>query len=420
MKKKILFVINTLGRAGAETALIALLHNMDTSKYDIYLYVMLNQGEMVDELPPSVKLLNKHYCKESVLSSKGKKLLVKRIVKKMFSHGAIFKNILYIISNAMDMLKRGQGLLPDKLLWKVISDGSERFNEQFDLAVAYLEGSAAYYVKDYVYASVKAGFIHIDYELAGYTKKLDRNCYKEFTKVFTVSDEVKEHFLHVYPECKDKTSVFHNMLNVKSIIEKSKQKIEDKTFTERDGRILLLTVGRLTRQKGFDIAIKALKILADKGHNVYWVILGDGPEKNALNNLAAKEGVSKRFILAGAKENPYPYYLAADIYVHATRFEGKSIAIQEAQILGCPIIASDCSGNREQIKSGENGLLCNFNPKDIANAIESLIKEPTRAKIFGRNAMNVKVDYSKELEMLDVLIENGCSMEGRVLCKKNY
>ncbi len=406
MKKKILFVINTLGRAGAETALIALLNNMDIKKYDIYLYVVLNQGEMVKELPSYVKLLNKHYCKESVLSSKGKKVLIRGIFKKMFLHGAVFKNILYIISNAIHMIKNKQGLLLDKLLWKVVSDGSERFDNKFDLAVAYLEGAAAYYVRDYVNASVKVGFIHIDYELAGYTRKLDRNCYKEYTKIFTVSDEVKEHFLHIYPDCKDKTSVFHNMLNVKSIINKSKQKINDKIFVKEDGRTLLLTVGRLTKQKGFDIAIKALKILVQKGYNVYWVILGDGPERSTLSNLAAKEGVSERFILAGAKENPYPYYVAADIYVHATRFEGKSIAIQEAQILGCPIIASDCSGNREQIRSGENGLLCNFNPRDIANAIESLIKEPTRAKIFGRNALNVKVDYSKELEMFDALLEN--------------
>ena len=85
-----------MGRAGAETALIALLNNMDIKKYDIYLYVVLNQGEMVKELPSYVKLLNKHYCKESVLSSKGKKVLIRGIFKKMFLHGAVFKNILYI------------------------------------------------------------------------------------------------------------------------------------------------------------------------------------------------------------------------------------------------------------------------------------------------------------------------------------
>ena len=155
MKKKILFVINTLGRAGAETALIAFLNNMDTRKYDIYLYVVLNQGEMVEELPSYVKLLNKHYCKESVLSSKGKKVLIRGILKKMFSQGAIFKNILYIISNAVNMIKNKQGLLFDKLLWKVVSDGSERFDNKFDLAVAYLEGAAAYYVRDYVNAKIR-------------------------------------------------------------------------------------------------------------------------------------------------------------------------------------------------------------------------------------------------------------------------
>ena len=123
---------------------------------------------------------------------------------------------------------------------------------------------------------------------------------------------------------------------------------------------------------------------------MYWVILGDGPERSTLSNLAAKEGVSERFILAGAKENPYPYYVAADIYVHATRFEGKSIAIQEAQILGCPIIASDCSGNREQIRSGENGLLCNFNPRDIANAIESLIKRANKSENIWKKCFKRK------------------------------
>ena len=61
----------------------------------------------------------------------------------------------------------------------------------------------------------------------------------------------------------------------------------------------------------------------------------------------------------------------ADFYIHATRFEGKSIAIQEAQVLGCAIAASDCSGNREQIVSGVDGLLCPFSPEGIANAVNN-------------------------------------------------
>ena len=69
--------------------------------------------------------------------------------------------------------------------------------------------------------------------------------------------------------------------------------------------------------------------------------------------------------MPGAVANPFPYFKQSDIYVHASRFEGKSIAIQEAQTLGCAIIASDCNGNREQIIDGEDGLLCELTPEKL-------------------------------------------------------
>lgn len=90
MKKKILFVINTLGRAGAETALITLLKKLPENEYDISLYVLCGQGELVRELPTYVHLLNRHFCGESVLSKKGKFLLFKTVLIKNFCHGAFF------------------------------------------------------------------------------------------------------------------------------------------------------------------------------------------------------------------------------------------------------------------------------------------------------------------------------------------
>ncbi len=71
------------------------------------------------------------------------------------------------------MQKRGK-LQTDKLLWRIVSDGAQRFDETFDLAVAWLEGGAAYYVAEHVKAARKAAFIHIDYESAGYTKEMDQ------------------------------------------------------------------------------------------------------------------------------------------------------------------------------------------------------------------------------------------------------
>ena len=65
----------------------------------------------------------------------------------------------------------------------------------------------------------------------------------------------------------------------------------------------------------------------------------------------------------------------ADIYVHASRFEGKSIAIQEAQILGKPMVVSDCSGNREQVCHGKDGLMCGLTPDSLAENIMLLLED---------------------------------------------
>ena len=128
--------------------------------------------------------------------------------------------------------------------------------------------------------------------------------------------------------------------------------------------------------------------------------MGDGPEYDALIAQAEREKVSEYFHLLGAKNNPYPYYRKADIYVHATRFEGKSIALTEAQILGCAIVASDCSGNREQIDSGENGILCEFSPEGIADAVENLILNPKLAEKFAQAAAKRKINHLEELQYI--------------------
>lgn len=411
MKKRVLFVINTLGRAGAEKAMIALMNKFDLRIYDIYLYVIMGQGELVHELPDFVKLRNTKFSDESVLSPKGKRRLFKTVVRKLCSNYSIFINFFYIIRNAREMKKNGGRLMVDKLLWRAVSDGSRRLYMEFDLAIAFIEGGAAYYVRDYVAAQKKAAFIHIDYEKAGYTRDLDTNCYKDFDRIFAVSDEVRDSFLSVYSELGEKTKVFHNIIDDDTIREKSKEQV----FDMNANGIRLLTVGRLTYQKGYDVAIKALKILRERGHDVYWYVLGEGPEKASLKSLAKREGVFEYFRLAGSKDNPYPYYKRADIYVHATRFEGKSIAVQEAQILGRPIVASDCSGNREQIENGKDGILCEFSPEGVADAVESLILNPELAASFAEAASKKKINHLEELEYIYELMNGrGDEVERRI------
>lgn len=421
MRKKILFVINTMGRAGAETAMLELLKALDSPEYDISLYVIMGQGEMIGKLPPYVRLRNLRFNAHSVLSREGKWGMMKTVCKAFFRNGGQIKKIRSIVKNFSSMRRRGK-FQADKMLWRMLSDGSRRFEERFDLAVAWLEGASAYYVAEYVKAARKCAFIHIDYESAGYTREMDRNCWDSFEKIFMVSQEVKDHFLAVYPEYADRAEIFHNLVDQEGI---RRQSAVRGGFFNGIGGVSngiggvsngmegvsngyegkrLLTVGRLTYQKAYDIAIDAMKLLKDRGYKARWYVLGEGDQRKALEKKIAALQLKEDFMLLGAVDNPYPYYAQADIYVHATRFEGKSIAIQEAQTLGCAVIASDCNGNREQIENGVDGILCQLTPEGIAESIGTLLQNEELRKKLGKAAERKTMAQEQELQkLLDLL-----------------
>lgn len=380
--KKLLFVINTLGQAGAETALLNLLRQIDPKQYEISLYVLMGQGEMVSEVPGYVKLLNGSFCESPVLSAEGRRLMVRRVLGAAFRRGTVFRLFPYLLRNFCSMAAKKR-IQADKLLWRLLSDGGQRFGEEYDLAVAYLEGGSAYYVADHVKAVRKAAFLHIDYQMAGYTRALDRDCYLQFDRIFAVSEEARRSFGKVYPECGERCAYFPNLLDVEGI--RAKAALPG-GFDDGFQGFRILTVGRLVAQKAFDVALEAMSLLKQRGEKVRWYVLGEGDQRAFLEEKRKRLGLAEDFLLPGAVKNPYPYFAQADLYVHATRFEGKSIAIQEAQILGKALLVSDCSGNRDQVEQGVDGLFCEVTPESICEGIQTLIRDPELRKRLGRKA----------------------------------
>lgn len=405
MRKKILFVINTFSRAGAETALLDLLYKLDgindaaeDKKYEISLFVLMGQGELASRLPESVHLLNRKYSMDSVLEPRGKRHMIATVLKALLHKGTGVRLSPYMLKAYRQMRRSGEVRI-DKLLWRALSDGAPEFDETYDLAIAFLEGGSAYYVADHVKAKKKAAFIHIDYEKAGYTRELDRDCYLKYDALFPIGEQVSNQFVKVYPECAKRTRIFHNVINVDKIRERAK---EGGGFSDSYAGIRILTVGRLTEQKAYPVAIEAMHLLKQRGVDARWYVLGDGPERKKLEKQIAEDGLQEDFLLLGASENPYPYFAQTDIYVHATGFEGKSIAIQEAQVLGCPIVASDI--NWEQIQHGVDGLICPLDAKAVASAVQELIENPAQRKRLGQAAQHKNVSFTEDIQMLDQLL----------------
>jgi glycosyltransferase involved in cell wall biosynthesis len=394
--KKILFVINTLGRAGAEMALLGLLTALEGEDCELYLYVLLEQGELLGQIPPSVKLLNDRFASVSVHTKEGVSQMKKHILRASFSHGSLAKNFFPMTKRVISMIRQGK-IRSDKLLWKLISDGAKRLPDTYDLAVAFLEGGSTYYVGEHVKARKKAAFVHIPFQIAGYSKELDGACYEYFDRIFPISESVKENFLAIFPEYADKTRLFHNFVNPKWMRQMAEK---GQGFTDDFDGLRILSVGRLMFQKSYNYSIDTMALLKAEGVPVRWYVLGDGDEREKLETQIRENHLTEDFLLLGATDNPYHYFAAADLYVHITRFEGKSVAIQEAQVFGLPIVASNCDGNKEQIIDGVDGLLCEIEPHEIKEAIVKLVKDPALRTRLGEAAANKKLIYQEDLQQL--------------------
>ncbi len=374
-----------MGRAGAEKSMLELINTLDKDKFEIHLFSLINRGEMFDEVPPNVRIHNKKPDSRTVLGAKS--FLVRTILRSMLTGFNFFSSLPYIIRNLIDQIKNKR-IQFDKIFWKLISDGAEKIDEKFDVAIAYLEGGASFYVADHIRADKKAAFIHIDYKRAGYSRKLDNGCYNNMDRIYIVSEEAKSSFLDIYPELLNKVQIFYNIINKSRIIELAD---EGEGFRDDFDGLRLLTIGRLHYQKGYDIVIPALARLISENYKIRWYVLGEGEIRFELQKLIEKYHLEDKFLLLGAVSNPYTYLKQCDLYVHCTRFEGRSIAIEEAQVLGKAIIASDSSGNREQIEDGVNGLIVKLDEKEIAEAIKKLLNDKLLRDRFEQ--INLEKDF---------------------------
>ena len=123
-----------------------------------------------------------------------------------------------------------------------------------------------------------------------------------------------------------------------------------------------------------------------------------------MESLIGEEDVRDCFFLLGERENPYPYFKNCDVYVQPSRFEGKSIAVDEAKCFARPIVVTDFGTVRDQIGDGVNGLIAEKTPQSIADAVERLLSEPQLRQTITENLLHEKTGNADEIETLYALL----------------
>ena len=318
--KKILFGITGLTIGGAERVLVDLANEL-SKNYDITIFTLYAKGELEKELNSNVKLksLFKYSYKE--MSKLKQKIIVPLKV-------LLLKNSIY----------------------------NKNIKGNYDVEIAFLEGpiTRLFSVKNKNVR--KIAWVHNDISLvfgkglkARLKKYLDKKIYGKYNDLVFVSKENMCDFDKTYTNLNisdEHKKVIYNYIDKQRIIKKSLEDI-DISFKKED--INFVTVSRLVYQKGIDRIIEIHKKLIESGYNHKFYVIGDGPEREKLENLIRGNKVENSFFLLGQKENPYPYIKNADYFCLLSRFEGYGMVLEEAKILGKPIIITDTAA-REAVE----------------------------------------------------------------------
>lgn len=373
--KELLIMAKSLGGGGSEVALIEFINALSSELYNITLVLLDKDEEYAYKLKKPINVIQIAFKNQVSQSMVSMYAFPAKALKKL----SINKYVSYY----------------DKILDCVTNE----FNEVYDMALdfyGYGSFTTAFVAKK-IKAKKKATWIH-DENM--YWLKSVNKYFLNYDAIFCVSEAVRNTFCRIYPEQSSKATTFYNILDSEDIKKKAQQKTES-LFDEKTFNIV--TVGRLTAQKGYDIAIKTAKNLADRNVDFMWYIIGEGRDRRKLEMMSRKQGLSNKVVFLGAKKNPYPYMKSANLYVQPSRHEGYGLTVAEARILELPIVASNIPPFKEQIINGINGYIVELGDVALADEIEALYRNPEKMNVVVEYLKNNPLDFTADLKKLEKL-----------------
>lgn len=366
--KKILIFSHAMEIGGAERALLGLLEAIDTTEYEVDLFLMRHAGELMKYIPENINLLaekpqyaslavpiftviRKGQLGVALGRYRGKKTAAKRVQQLGLSGD---NDVALEFSHKYTLAYMPQ-----------VSE------KEYDLAISFL--TPHYFVADKVKAKKKIAWIHTDYAVVAVDRESQLKMWNRYDWIASISDKVTESFLTVFPELEDKIQMLPNIVPMRYIKELTQEFTVEQEMQD-DGSIKLLSVGRFCAAKNFDNVPLICKAIREQGLNVKWYLIGYGGCEPLIKQRISEAGMQKHVIILGKKENPYPYIKNCDIYVQPSRYEGKCVSVIEAQILNRPVVITDYPTSASQLEDGVDGIIVPMDIKGCARGIMEIIK----------------------------------------------
>ena len=341
-KKKILIFHYNLQGGGAERVLVNLLKYLNLNKYDVTLKTIFGSGPYVKDIPEGV------------------------------NYSCVFKREFKGFNTMMKALPGG--------FWHRLF-----IRGHYDIEIAYLENSPTRIVAACPHKETKkVGWVHTEVDnqmdvILGFRNRNEmKSHYNHLDEIVFVSVRAMRRFISMFQEVTvPKMRVIHNVNDYGKLYSLA---TEDIFLDFKKSELNICSMGRLIHVKGFHRLIAPCARLRDDGllNNVRLYILGNGPERESLEQLIDENGLSDHIKLLGFDPNPYKYVSKMDLFVCTSYREGYSTATTEAIALGVPVFTTDCSGMEEILDGGKFGMIVPNEDEAIYEGLKELLTHRER------------------------------------------
>ena len=374
-KRKVLIAIHQLNIGGAQKALISALNAIDYNENDVTLYVRKDRLDLLSQVNKNVSeiIINRDHTK-----------YYRKPYSVMLLALLSLKKIL-----KFDVTKTQNRLNDYVIRSKIRYEKKHYFSDDacYDIAVCYIQGYTAQSFVENVKAKKKILFYH---DSTDSLHEIHSKIFKEFDKIYCVSSGAMQAVKGFYPQFADKIDYVENFVDYKRI----RQDAEAFVPPYKEDRLTLCTCGRMTSVKGYDLAVKAAKILKDNGLSFEWYFVGDGVERAKIEQMILDNDLSDNINVTGIVDNPYAYIKNADIYVQPSYEESYGLAIVEAMMVGSVVVSTATVGGKAIIVDGKTGVVSDISAESLAEKIMMLVKDKyLQKKIKEKKKKN---DYEED------------------------
>lgn len=380
-------------------ALIGLLSALDPSKVVVDLFVYSHQGPLMEYIPDYVNLLPeiKSYS------------MIERSVLETFrsrEYGVLVGRMLAKIRFNINRFMRRKNE-NDASDIQYVADGVAPFlspiqpEVEYDLCISFLTPHNFGLKK--VRAKKRVAWIHTDYSKVSVDVKDELPIWAGYDNIVSISESVTNSFVNTFPILRGRIQEIENFLPVEYILKRAAEQDVSKELT---GQINLLSIGRFCNAKNYDNVPDICRRIRERGVDVKWYIIGYGGDEQLIRSKIRESGMEDYVIILGKKTNPYPYIKACDVYVQPSRYEGKSVTVREAQILGKPVIITEYPTAKSQIHDGFDGIIVPLQNEDCAVEMVDFIRDPELQATIIDNLRSMEWNAKEETDKLYRLINN--------------